>query len=94
MKRRVVLLTGGSVGLGLAIARLLIKERERDALHVVLTARLSSLHRFEEQGITEQEGVWIRPLDVTDAQQRQAVVDEIAAVLDGVDVLINNAGVA
>jgi short-subunit dehydrogenase len=61
---------------------------------VVLTARQSSLHRFDEQGITEQEGVWIRPLDVTDAQQRQAVVDEITARLGGVDVLINNAGVA
>lgn len=87
-------MTGASVGLGLAIGRRLLEERRRYQFHIVLTARESSLLRFKEQGIVEQEDVWIRALDVTDAQQRQAVVAEIASELGGVDILINNAGVA
>lgn len=92
--RQVALLTGASVGLGLAIARRLIEEEQRLNLHVVLTAREGSIYRFGAQGITEGDRVWIRALDVTDAEQRDSVVREITAVLGGVDILINNAGVA
>lgn len=93
-RRQVILVTGASVGLGLAIGRRLIDEQTKLKLHVVLTSRKGSLQRFAEQGIVEQEGVWIRALDVTDPEQRQAVVAEIASKLGGVDILINNAGVA
>ncbi|MGB7347025.1 MAG: SDR family NAD(P)-dependent oxidoreductase [Pirellulaceae bacterium] len=95
--REVVLVTGASTGLGLAIAKGLLREQSKrpsHGLHLVLTARESSLPRFCEQGIKEGAGVWIRALDVTDAQQRQSVVAEITKALGGVDVLINNAGVA
>jgi len=44
--------------------------------------------------ITESERVWLRPLDVVVPAQREAVIDEAQAVWGGVDVLINNAGVA
>ena len=87
---KVVLLTGASAGLGLAIARLLLR---KGGFHLVLTARAASLHRFAEEGITEGERVWLRPLDITDAGQRSAVVGEIIDVLGGVDTLINNAGI-
>lgn len=60
----------------------------------MLTARRSSLGRFAEAGIAEGERVWIRALDVTDPRERTAVVDEIEQKLGGVDVLVNNAGVA
>ena len=90
-RRQVILVTGASVGLGLAIGRRLIDEQTKSKLHVVLTSRKGSLQRFAEQGIVEQEGVWIRALDVTDPEQRQAVVAEIASELGGVDILINNA---
>ncbi|MCM2369926.1 SDR family NAD(P)-dependent oxidoreductase [Aporhodopirellula aestuarii] len=91
---QVVLVTGASVGLGLAIARRLVQEQQKNALHIVLTARNSSLVRFRESGIEERDGLWIRALDITDAQQRHAVVDEIESKLGGVDILVNNAGVA
>ncbi|QDV42011.1 3-oxoacyl-[acyl-carrier-protein] reductase FabG [Stieleria neptunia] len=93
-RRQVVLVTGASVGLGLAIGHRLLEEQRRRRIHIVLTARESSLSRFGEQGIAQCDDVWIRPLDVTNADQRQSLVDEISSKLGGVDILINNAGVA
>jgi len=89
--RPVVLITGASSGLGLALARRLLAAR---TYRLVLTARSASLPRFAELGIIEQDGVWLRPLDVTRADERRAVVLEIEHGLGGVDVLVNNAGVA
>ena len=89
-QRQIVLVTGASTGLGLAIARHLLP----GPYHLVLTARERSLDRFNRVGIAPSDRVWIRPLDVTDPDQRAALIDEIDADLGGVDVLINNAGVA
>jgi NAD(P)-dependent dehydrogenase (short-subunit alcohol dehydrogenase family) len=83
------LITGASSGLGLAIARRLVGGHDQ----LVLTAREESLSRFAAAGITESAGIALRPLDVTDADQRHAVVDECEHRWGGVDVLINNAGV-
>jgi len=87
----VVLLTGASTGIGLALARKLIAWQSG---RIVLTARESSLHRFEREGLVESDRVWLRALDVTDSVQRKRVTDEIRERLGGVDVLINNAGIA
>lgn len=89
-RRRTVLLTGASTGLGWAIATELLRGPHR----LVLTARASSLHRFSDLGVQPSARVWLRPLDVTDDAQRCALVEEIDARLGGVDVLINNAGVS
>jgi short-subunit dehydrogenase len=93
-RQRVVLVTGASVGLGLAIARRMVDEQRNQSLHLVLTARKGSLDRFREIGIIERDDLWIRAMDVTKAEQRQGVVSEIVSAFGGVDVLINNAGVA
>ncbi|MEM1227771.1 MAG: SDR family NAD(P)-dependent oxidoreductase [Planctomycetota bacterium] len=90
-RRPVVLITGASVGLGLSIAKQL---RAIDQYQLVLTARPSSLDRFHEEGFGSQATIWLRALDVTDAEQRRDLVLEIDRELGGVDVLINNAGVA
>lgn len=45
--RRVVLITGASTGLGLALAK---KLNETGQFHVIATARQSSLYRFKEAG--------------------------------------------
>lgn len=87
----VVLVTGASTGLGLALARLLLAKTE---YRLILTARAGSMGRFAEAGITESDRVWLRPLDVTDDGQRRAVVREAEQRWGGVDVLVNNAGVA
>lgn len=89
-ERSTVLLTGASTGLGLAIAEKLIATRHQ----LILTARESSLPRFAAAGIKESDRVALRALDVTSATERQRVVDEAHQRWGGVDVLINNAGVA
>jgi NAD(P)-dependent dehydrogenase (short-subunit alcohol dehydrogenase family) len=89
--RPVVLLTGASTGLGLAIARALIA---RNRHHLVLTARESSLPRFADAGVFPGEHLWLRPLEVTDEEQRHHLIAEIDATLGGVSVLVNNAGIS
>ncbi|RLB52063.1 MAG: 3-oxoacyl-ACP reductase [Deltaproteobacteria bacterium] len=87
---RTVLITGASTGIGLALARALAQTRYK----VLLTARPSSLARFDVHAIGESENVRIRPLDVTSREQRKAIVAEAERDWGGVDVLINNAGIA
>lgn len=84
-----MVLTGASSGLGLAIARRLIS---LDRFRVVLTARESSLARFEGKGITDGPHTWLRPLDVTVDAQRLQVIEDVAERWGRVDILINNAG--
>jgi short-subunit dehydrogenase len=86
----VVLLTGASTGLGLALAKLLLQTRYR----LILTAKASSMQRFADAAIGERDGVWLRALDVTSAEERASVVAEAALRWGGVEILINNAGVA
>ncbi len=86
----VVLVTGTSSGIGLALARELVQGDFR----VVLTAHRRSVHKLEERGITESEKVIIRAMDVTSKRDRDAVFLEVERRWGGVDVLINNAGVA
>jgi short-subunit dehydrogenase len=85
-----VLVTGASTGLGLALGRKLLATDYR----VILTARGSSLDRLPAAGIRESERVLLRTLDVTVPEERERVIDEINQRWGGVDVLINNAGVA
>lgn len=86
----VILVTGASAGIGLAIARLLYSQTQ---YRVIVTARASSLHRLKEQ-FAEDERFWIRPLDVTQAEQRQALMQEITETWQGVNILVNNAGIS
>jgi len=85
-----ILLTGASVGLGLAIAVQLLETEHR----LILTARRGSLGRFADLGIVESDRVRLRPLDVTNSDERYAVVAEADRDWGGVDVLINNAGIS
>jgi short-subunit dehydrogenase len=86
-----VLITGASVGVGLEVARILLAETEH---RLVLTARASSMGRFADAGVFEGPRVRLRTLDVRDKAAREALVAEIERDWDGVDVLVNNAGVA
>lgn len=89
--RKVVLITGASTGLGLAVAKALIALNE---YRLILTARASSHHRFTEAGILESDFVWIRDMDIVNYFQVTEVMNEIFSHFRGVDVLINNAGIS
>ncbi|MGJ8647275.1 MAG: SDR family NAD(P)-dependent oxidoreductase [Marinomonas colpomeniae] len=89
MKKDVVLITGASAGLGLEIARKVIASKK---YCVVLTARPNSIERFADEGIVESDDILLRPLDITSADMRCELINEINEHHDGVDILINNAG--
>jgi NAD(P)-dependent dehydrogenase (short-subunit alcohol dehydrogenase family) len=82
-EERVWLITGASSGFGLAIAEAALERGDR----VVATAR-----RPGAIGLEEGERVAQIQLDVTDAEQRQAVVGAAIDRFGRIDVLVNNAG--
>lgn len=86
----VVLVTGCSSGIGLAIAKML---HERDEYRVVVTAREKSLGKVRELFIDTDRFI-MRPLDVTSDEDRTRLYAEIQKHWGGVDVLINNAGIS
>ncbi|MCB0379021.1 MAG: SDR family NAD(P)-dependent oxidoreductase [Bdellovibrionales bacterium] len=88
-KKLVVLLTGASTGLGLELTKLITQQPD---FHLVATARESSLSRFAENHIFENDQLWLRPMDVLNKHDRDNVLKEIRLKLGGVDILINNAG--
>ncbi len=89
LKGQVVLITGGSKGLGLALARRFAKEGCR----VVICAR----HREELHGAKrelENKGTEVLaiPCDVTDERAVREMVAEAEEHFGGIDILVNNAG--
>lgn len=86
----VVLVTGCSSGIGLALAKLLYSLPE---YRVVVTARRKSLARLKEVFV-ESDRFLIRELDVTNEESRLRLIGEISQLWTGVDVLVNNAGIS
>lgn len=85
----VILVTGASSGIGLALAHLLYKQTE---YRVIITARQQSLSKLRFQ-FKENDRFILRPLDVTSESERQRLILEIHHKWQGVDILINNAGI-
>ncbi|MCP3101983.1 SDR family NAD(P)-dependent oxidoreductase [Myxococcus sp. K15C18031901] len=87
---RTVLITGGSRGLGLVLARQLSRQGARVAL---CGREEASLERAREELEREGGEVLALPCDVRDEVQVEAVVSALHERWGGVDVLVNNAGV-
>jgi NADP-dependent 3-hydroxy acid dehydrogenase YdfG len=86
---KIVLITGGSTGIGAETARLLAA---RGAKVAIAARRADKLETVVEQ-ITAQGGTArAYPLDVTDKAAVQMVVATVVADFGGLDVLIKNAG--
>ena len=81
------LVTGGTTGLGLAIA----ERFRREGAHVVITGRDHELGRRAEQALGP--GVWFVAADAADPDAVASSVSAAAGHLGGLDVLVNNAGV-
>ena len=89
-KDKAVLITGGSRGLGLEIARILARE----GAHLALVARNASTLEAARNEL-DQIGhrVLILPCDVRDQKEVERAVRETISCFGKLDVLINNAGV-
>lgn len=87
---RGVLITGGSRGLGLELARAFGEEGARIAL---LARDEEELQRAADDLESRDIAAITVPCDLRDEQAVQAAVDEVARRLGRLDVLVNNAGV-
>lgn len=86
----VVLITGCSSGLGLALAQLLSKEKN---FRLVITARGTSLPKLKKI-FKESDSLMIRELDLQKPQSFKTLINDVNYRFGGVDILINNAAVA
>jgi 3-oxoacyl-[acyl-carrier protein] reductase len=86
---RAVLVTGGSRGIGSAVARAFAERGDRVAVHYRGAASAAETVRDSLHG----DGHVVVQADLTSAAEVAAMVDAAAAGLDGLDVLVNNAGI-
>jgi NAD(P)-dependent dehydrogenase (short-subunit alcohol dehydrogenase family) len=84
----VILVTGCSSGIGLALAQML---HAKPQYRVIVTARSID---FLKSKFLDSDRFWVRSLDVTSAEQREALIAEISAAWGGVNILVNNAGIS
>lgn len=90
LQGKVALITGGSVGIGLAVANALASE----GVHLVLCAREEARLQDECQKISSKHGVKVLGFacDVSKAEDIEAFVKKVLDQVGGIDILINNAG--
>ncbi|SFD66349.1 rhamnulose-1-phosphate aldolase/alcohol dehydrogenase [Paenibacillus catalpae] len=91
--RKVAFITGGAGGIGSETARRLVSE----GAHVVLADLNLEGAQKVAQEINEKFGenrAYAVKMDVTDEQAVQAAYAEVALVYGGVDIIVNNAGLA
>jgi NAD(P)-dependent dehydrogenase (short-subunit alcohol dehydrogenase family) len=90
LRDKVAVVTGGSVGIGLAIAQGLARE----GVHLILCARQEERVKAIAQSIQNQNGIraiGIRA-DLSREQDIHHFVHEVQQEFQGIDILINNAG--
>jgi short-subunit dehydrogenase len=87
LRDKVVLITGGSRGLGLVLARQLL---QRGAQLAICARDEPELERARAE--LDHASVLTVPCDITDRRQVQTMVDIVQGHFSRIDVLINNAG--
>jgi meso-butanediol dehydrogenase / (S,S)-butanediol dehydrogenase / diacetyl reductase len=88
LKNKRILITGGASGIGAATAARFLEEGSRVCI-LDLDAKACEKIRHELPGISEAIIA-----DVTDLMQVEAALADAVRAMDGVDVLINNAGIS
>ena len=83
------LITGGTTGLGLAIAEAYLREGAR----VVITGRDAGLGERAQTSLRTRGDAWFVRADAADAAQIERSVTEAVGRLGRLDVLVNNAGI-
>ncbi len=90
LQDKIAVITGGSVGIGLAVAEALAAE----GVHLALVARQEERVKQAAADIAGKYGVKALGIsaDVAKAEDVAAVIAEVERAFGGVDILINNAG--
>jgi 3-oxoacyl-[acyl-carrier protein] reductase len=90
-ERKIAIVTGGSKGIGRAIC----VELARCGGYIVVNYRSDKNGAEQTLALVEDAGGRgeIRQFDVRDGQAAEQAVEDIARRLDGIDILINNAGI-
>ena len=83
LEGKTALITGGTSGIGLAIARRFVEQDAR----VAITGR-----RSEGSELAKEIGADFVPADLARPEQISWMVNAAAEILDGIDILISNAG--
>jgi NAD(P)-dependent dehydrogenase (short-subunit alcohol dehydrogenase family) len=91
LKDRIAVITGAGSGIGRALSRLLAEEGCRLAIADINATGLEETRR-EIEGLGRP--VSAHQVDVSNKPRMQAFVDEVLAAHGGVNILVNNAGVA
>lgn len=89
-KNKVVLITGGSRGLGLVLARSFAREKAKIA---ICARNAEELERAKQDLQSSGAEVFSGVCDVREREQVNRFVEEVANHFGQVDVLVNNAGV-
>lgn len=85
-----ILITGANRGIGLALTRQLLQDDARIFATCRAPERADDLNALAKQ---QPERVTILKLDVNDEASIESAVRAVAAEIDGLDLLINNAGI-
>ncbi|MFD2720773.1 SDR family NAD(P)-dependent oxidoreductase [Hymenobacter monticola] len=93
LNRRVVLITGGSRGLGLVLARQAVAEGARVAICARDEAELARARQDLLMAGAAEADVLTVARDITNETEVRTMVAEVESRLGPVDVLINNAGI-
>ena len=91
LSKKVVLVTGGSKGIGLACARAFAQEGARVA---IVSRDPANLARAREQLASEGLHVHLTRADLHEAHSAADVVEEVSTAVGPIDILINSAGAA
>ncbi|MDQ0473873.1 SDR family NAD(P)-dependent oxidoreductase [Labrys wisconsinensis] len=90
LRDKVAVITGGSIGIGLAVAEGLAAE----GAHLVLAARQADRLQAEAERVAAQHGVRAVPVacDVATPEGAAEIIAAAESAFGGADILINNAG--
>ena len=88
LKGKVVLVTGGGSGIGLAAAKGFLDEGAR----VAITGRNSQKLNEAAKALAGGERVFHHPADLTEPEQVKTLVEKVTQHFGPIDILVNNAG--
>jgi L-fucose dehydrogenase len=90
LKNKVILITGGAKGIGAAITRTCVQE---GAIAVAVDRDAQACERFRDELSKQNLKASFIPMDLSSAEDCEAIVRQTAAQFEHIDALVNNAGI-